>query len=176
MPSRWLPASYLSRPGWRSLNHQLRRLVLRVSVSIREDQISKIIAEQKPRKIGIQAPDGLLNTVLGLAEMIEEKHGVETMILFDPSYGTCDLMNFDARRLGLDLILNLGHSVGVDKIGKYTYLVDVEYGVDFGPVLDLALEQFKGKFSKIGVVTISNHRSQLDAAVSYLSDKGMSAV
>jgi len=150
--------------------------VLDVSVSIREDQISKIIAEQKPKKIGIQAPDGLLNTILELAEMIEEKHGVETMILFDPSYGTCDLTNLDARRLGLDLVLNLGHSVGVDKIGKYTYLVDVEYNVDFRPVLDLALEQFKGKFSRIGVVTISNHRSQLDAAVSYLSDKGLSAV
>lgn len=150
--------------------------MLDVSVSIREDQISKIIAEQKPKKIGIQAPDGLLNTILELAEMIEEKHGVETMILFDPSYGTCDLTNLDARRLGLDLVLNLGHSVGVDKIGKYTYLVDVEYNVDFRPVLDLALEQFKGKFSRIGVVTISNHRSQLDAAVSYLSDKGLSAV
>lgn len=150
--------------------------MLDVSVSIREDQISKIIAEQKPKKIGIQAPDGLLNTILELAEMIEEKHGVETMILFDPSYGTCDLTNLDARRLGLDLILNLGHSVGVDKIGKYTYLVDVEYNVDFRPVLDLALEQFKGKFSRIGVVTISNHRSQLDAAVSYLSEEGLPAV
>jgi 2-(3-amino-3-carboxypropyl)histidine synthase len=149
--------------------------VLNVSVLIREDQISKIMAEQKPKKIGIQAPDGLLNTVLGLAEMIEEKHGVETMILYDPSYGTCDLMNLDARRLGLDLVLNLGHSVGVDKIGD-TYLVDVEYNVDFRPVLDLALEQFKGKFSRIGVVTISNHKSQLDAAVMYLTDKGLSAV
>jgi 2-(3-amino-3-carboxypropyl)histidine synthase len=145
-------------------------------VSIREDQISKIVVEQKPKKIGIQAPDGLLNSMLELAEMIEEKHGVETMILLDPSYGTCDLMNFDAKRLGLDLVLNLGHSVGVDKIGKCTYLVDVEYDVDFQPVLDLALEQFKGKFSRIGVVTISNHKSQLDAAVSYLSDKGLSAV
>ena len=149
--------------------------MLSVSVSIREDQISKIIAEQKPKKIGIQAPDGLLNTVLGLAEMIEEKHGVETMILYDPSYGTCDLMNLDVRRLGLDLVLNLGHSVGIDKIGN-TYLVDVEYNVDFRPVLDLALEQFRGKFSRIGVVTISNHKSQLDAAVMYLTDKGMSAV
>jgi 2-(3-amino-3-carboxypropyl)histidine synthase len=150
--------------------------VLDVGVSIREDQISKIIAEQKPKRIGIQAPDGLLKTMLELAEMIEEKHGVETMILFDPSYGTCDLMNLDARRLGLDLVLNLGHSVGVDKIGKYTFLVDVEYNVDFRPVLDLALEQFKGKFSRVGVVTISNHKSQLDAAVSYLNDRGLPAV
>jgi 2-(3-amino-3-carboxypropyl)histidine synthase len=149
--------------------------VLRVGVSIREDQISKIIAEQKPKKIGIQAPDGLLSTMLELAEMIEEKHGVETMILYDPSYGTCYLMNFDARRLGLDLVLNLGHSVGVDKIGN-TYLVDVEYNVDFRPVLDLALKQIKGKFSRIGVVTISNHKSQLDAVVMYLTDKGMSAL
>jgi 2-(3-amino-3-carboxypropyl)histidine synthase len=97
------------------------------------------------------------------------------MILFDPSYGTCDLMNFDAKRLGLDLVLNLGHSVSVDKIGN-TYLVDVEYDVDFRPVLNLALEQFKGKFSRVGVVTISNHKSQLDAAVTYLTDRGMSAI
>jgi 2-(3-amino-3-carboxypropyl)histidine synthase len=150
--------------------------VLNVSVSIREDQIAKIIAEQKPKRIGIQAPDGLLNVVLGLAERIEERHGVEAMILFDPSYGTCDLMNLDARRLGLDLILNLGHSVGVDKIGKYTFLVDVEYNVDFKPVLNLAVEQFKGTFSRVGVVTISNHKAQLDFAVEYLNEKGMAAV
>jgi 2-(3-amino-3-carboxypropyl)histidine synthase len=150
--------------------------VLDVGISIREDQISRILVEQRPRKVGIQAPDGLLNSVLELAERLEQKHGVETMILLDPSYGTCDTLNFDAERLGLDIILNLGHTVGVDKMGKYTYLIDVEYDVDFGPVLDLALKQLKGKFARVGVVTISNHKSQLDAAVSYLNERGLAAV
>jgi 2-(3-amino-3-carboxypropyl)histidine synthase len=149
--------------------------VLDVSISIREDQIARIIAEQKPKKIGIQAPDGLLNVVMGLAERLEQKHAVETMILFDPSYGTCDLMNLDAKRLGLDLILNLGHSVGVGRVGKFTYLVDVEYNVDFKPVLDQAIGRFKGAFSKVGVVTISNHKAQLDMAIAYLNEKGLHA-
>ena len=146
-----------------------------MSVSIRDDQVSKIIEEKKPKKIGIQAPDGLLNTVLELADKIEKEHGVETMVLFDPSYGTCDLMNFDAKRLGLDLILNLGHSVSVGRIGKYTYLVDVEYTVDFEPVLDQAIARFRGKFAKVGVVTISNHKSQLDQAIAYLNQHGIAA-
>jgi 2-(3-amino-3-carboxypropyl)histidine synthase len=150
--------------------------VLDVSISIREDQIAKVIEENKPNKIGIQAPDGLLNTVLDLADRIEEKYGIEAMILFDPSYGTCDLMNVDAKRLGLDLVLNLGHSVGVDKIGRYTYLIDVEYAVDFEPVLDMAVNQLKGKFGRVGVVTISNHKSQLDGALAYLNGKGLAAV
>jgi 2-(3-amino-3-carboxypropyl)histidine synthase len=150
--------------------------VLDVSISIREDQITNIITEKRPERVGIQAPDGLLNTVLDLAEKIEKRYGVEAVILFDPSYGTCDLMNFDAKRLGLDLILNLGHSVGINRIGKYTYLIDVEYNVDFRPVLDLAIKRFKGTFSRVGVVTISNHKSQLDQAIAYLGERGITAV
>ncbi len=75
--------------------------MLDVSISIREDQVSRIIAEQKPKKIGIQAPDGLLNVVLDFAERLEQQHGVETMILFDPSYGTCDLDEPRCQAVGL---------------------------------------------------------------------------
>jgi 2-(3-amino-3-carboxypropyl)histidine synthase len=108
--------------------------------------------------------------------MIETKYGIETMILFDPSYGLCDLMNLDARRLGLDLVFNLGHSAGIDKIGKYTYLIDAEYNVDFRPVLGLAVDRFRGAFSKVGVVTISNHKTQLDSSIEYLNANGLPAV
>lgn len=150
--------------------------MLEVSAIIREEQIQNIIMREKPKRIGIQAPDGLIGSVLALSDSIESRYGVETVILFDPSYGICDLSNLDAERIGLDLVINLGHSVNTERVGKYTFLIDVEYDVDFIPVLDKAIAQFKGRLNKVGVLTISNHKAQLDLIIRYLTDRGIKAI
>ena len=150
--------------------------MLDVGVRIREEQIYRIIEKEKPRRVGLEAPDGLVNVLLSLSDSIEKKYGVKSVILFDPTYGICDLANLSGKRLGLDLIFNVGHSVGVEKIGKHTYFIDAEYEVDFRPVLDKAVRMLSGRFSKVGVITISNNKSQIDGAITYLNENGLKAV
>ncbi|MDG6939207.1 MAG: diphthamide biosynthesis enzyme Dph2 [Nitrososphaerota archaeon] len=147
-----------------------------MSLVIGRDQIDKIIEREKPKRVGLEAPDGLLDHLLRLSQEITKKHGVETVVLLDNTWGTCDLVNFDVKRLGVDLVFNIGHSIGVEKLGRHTYLIDAEYRADFRPVLDRAVELLrKSGYSSVGVVTISNHKSQLDAAIEYLRQKGIEA-
>lgn len=150
--------------------------MLEVSIRIREDQIEQIIERERPKRVGLQAPDGLVNKLLELSENIEKKHPVEVVMLLDPSYGTCDLSNFDAKRLGLDLVFNLGHSVNIPKIGSSTYMIDVTYDVDFRPTLNKLVDRIDGMYRRVGVTTISNHRLQLKTAVDYLNTHGLKAV
>ncbi|MEM0287523.1 MAG: diphthamide biosynthesis enzyme Dph2 [Nitrososphaerota archaeon] len=144
-----------------------------MSIIISQDQIDEIIQRERPRRIGLQAPDGLINQVLNIANDISKRYGVETIILLDTTWGTCDINNLDARRLGLDLIINIGHSLRTQKIGSYTYLVSAEYDVDFRNVLEKTATLLKKKGIKnVGVVTISNHKSQIDTCISYLNQLG----
>jgi 2-(3-amino-3-carboxypropyl)histidine synthase len=159
------------RPGWPKCP------VLEVSLQIRESQIQKIMEKEKPKSVAFQAPDGLLTDVVRLAGEVERKYGVETVILLDPTWGTCDLANFDAKRLGVDLIFNIGHSVNTEKLGRYTYMIDAEYEVNFRPSLDKAISLIKERgFRRVGVVTISNHKSQLNWVVEYLRKKEIDAI
>ncbi len=150
--------------------------MLDVSLVIREEQIDKILSQERPKRIGLEAPDGLLSALVPLAKRIEERYGVETVILLDHTWGTCDLVNFDAKRLGVDLVLNIGHSIGVEKLGRYTYLIDAEYDVDFGQVLEHAAAVIKRKnLEPVGVVTISNHKSYIMEAIHRLQKLGIDA-
>lgn len=148
-----------------------------VNVLINEDQVYRIIQKEKPRKVAIQAPDGLLNYAIELSKKIRKDYNVDTLVILDPMWGSCDLANFDATRLGVDLIFNLGHSLAVEKLGKYTYFIDVEYDVNFESALKKAIVVVREKgFKNIGVVTISNYRSQLDKAIEFLNKNGFNAI
>jgi len=148
-----------------------------LNLVIKEEQIYKILKNERPKKIALQAPDGLLSYITELAKKIRKDHGVDSVIILDHTWGSCDLVNFDVNRLGVDLVLNIGHSLSTEKLGRYTYFIDAEYMVDFNPVLEKAIKIIKERdYKNIGVLTISNHKSQLDSAIEILNKNGLNAV
>jgi len=148
-----------------------------VNVIIDKEKIEYILKAERPKRIAFQAPDGLLSHVIDLADEVKRKFQVDTIIMLDPTWGSCDLANFDAPRLGVDVIFNIGHSLGTEKLGKYTYMIDAEYDVDFGPGLAKAVQALnKMGFRNVGVVTISNHKSQLESSIKYLIKRGINAI
>ncbi|MEM3637875.1 MAG: diphthamide biosynthesis enzyme Dph2 [Conexivisphaerales archaeon] len=148
-----------------------------MSVVVKEESIINILQKERPKRVAFQAPDGLLTYVTKLAEKIRKEYGVDTIIILDPNWGSCDLVNFDVTRLGVDIVFNIGHSLSTERLGKYTYFIDAEYLVDFAPVLQKAMKIFKEKgFKNLGVLTISNHKSQLDKAIRILNENGFNAI
>jgi len=80
-------------------------------------EIERIVKEIKKlkarpgnvKKVGLQFPEGLKTRAVELAGEIEEKSGAVTVIFADPCYGACDTKELEAKKLGLDLMVQFGH-------------------------------------------------------------------
>src|SRR3989338_6200884 len=74
--------------------------------------IGKIIEElgkfPSAKRILLQAPEGLKTQLIDISKELETL-GYEIYISMNPCYGACDLPIGEAKRLGADAILHLGH-------------------------------------------------------------------
>jgi len=73
------------------------------------DKIVKTINKEKAKKVLLQFPDGLKPYSTVIAEEIEKKAGCECIIWLGTCFGACDVP-LDVERLGVDLIVQFGHS------------------------------------------------------------------
>lgn len=132
----------------------------------------KKIRKHKARRILIQIPEGLKTRVLGIAKDLEKK-GLEVFISVDPCYGACDLMSHEAKLLGCDLILHVGHTdYGVKSRIPVIY---EEFGMEFDPtqLLKNSLKDLKS-YDKISLVTTAQFLLSLDHAKKFLQKRGKS--
>jgi diphthamide biosynthesis enzyme Dph1/Dph2 domain len=66
-------------------------------------------------KMAIQAPEGLKTHLLEVVDRLEEC-GKRVILFADPCYGACDLKDHEAKELGAELLVHIGHSeMGVEK-------------------------------------------------------------
>lgn len=75
-------------------------------------EIERIVSEIKKSKakvVGLQFPEGFKTRAVGIAREIEEKSGCSAVIFADPCYGACDTKDLEAKKLGIDLIIQFGH-------------------------------------------------------------------
>lgn len=75
-------------------------------------EIERIVSEirrLKAKSVGLQFPEGLKTRAVEIAGEIERKSGAMVVIFADPCYGACDTKESDAKRLGLDLMIQFGH-------------------------------------------------------------------
>ncbi|MEE9585929.1 MAG: diphthamide biosynthesis enzyme Dph2 [Nitrososphaerales archaeon] len=138
---------------------------------IDEDRIIREIEQVKPKTILLSCPDGYISGVRELAAKMEEKYKVQTMISLDPCYGSCDIMDTDASRLGVDIAFHIGHNSAVKRMGERTVMVDVYDDVDFTKVIQKSIPTLK-KYRRLGLCTVSQHLHKLDSAKKALEAEG----
>ncbi len=73
------------------------------------DKIIQTIKKEKAKKVLLQFPDGLKPYSTVISEEIERKSGCECLIWLGTCFGACDVP-LDVERLGVDLIVQFGHS------------------------------------------------------------------
>lgn len=73
------------------------------------DKIIKNIQKQKAKRVLLQFPDGMKPYATTIADYLEEKTNAEIMIWLGSCYGACDVP-LEVERLGVDLIVQFGHS------------------------------------------------------------------
>ncbi len=134
------------------------------------DKTLKKIRHSKAKKLLIQIPEGLKTRVLDIASELEAM-GTEAIIYCEPCFGACDLRDNEARMLGCDLILHIGHS-GMNLKTK-TPVIYEEYRTDFNPlpILRRHLGRLK-QYKNICLVTSLQYISALEKAGQFLEANG----
>lgn len=124
----------------------------------------------KAKRVFLQYPEGLKLRVQGMAADLE-KDGFEVVVSVEPCYGACDLRDAEAKRLGCDAILHVGHeNFGVE---SELPVVFWEYFIDSDPVPILEKELAKLKpYKRIGIVTSIQFVGAVDKARKFLEKNG----
>lgn len=138
-----------------------------------EDTLSAV-KKAKPKRVLLQAPEGLKTKVKDIASAIE-KEGPECVIYADPTYGACDIPENTAKMLNCDLIIHIGHT---DMVGKTTPKTEyIEYFADTDILTPLKkhAEKLKG-IKTINVATTIQLVKKLTGIKEFLETEGHKVV
>jgi len=115
------------------------------------DDFVKRLKELGAKRVFVQFPEGIKTRMPEIVRRME-RAGFEVVLCCEECYGACDIRDSEARELGCDTILHIGH----EDFGLKASLPVVfwEYFIDANPVPALVKELGKLEgFKKIGLVT-----------------------
>jgi 2-(3-amino-3-carboxypropyl)histidine synthase len=148
-----------------------------MAIKIDRSAVETIVEENHPKRVVFNAPDGLLRETRAIAQELESSHGLQAIVIADPTYGSCDTVDVDAQRLGADLAFHVGHNVTVKKFGKITYSIDAKDDVSFARVAESASEVLRSKgLKRAGLATFAQHLDELKTVTEVLEKNGISAL
>ena len=130
--------------------------------------------EKQAKRVLVEAPDGLKPLIPCLLEKLSGKY--EFIISGLPTYGSCDIALDEARKLGVDAIVHIGHN-------EYPFLsIKPEIPVLYVPVyynwvpgkqlIERLDNMLRGKYRKIGVVSTIQHLNIIKTFERELERKG----
>jgi len=73
------------------------------------DRIVNEIKKSKAKLVGLQFPEGLKTQAIDIARKVEKSAGCTVVIFADPCYGACDTKELEAKKLGVDIVIQFGH-------------------------------------------------------------------
>lgn len=134
-----------------------------MTIKIDTETLKKLVTENRPTRVVFNAPDGLLLATRTIAKELEsEFENLQTIVIADPTYGSCDTVDVDAQRLGADIAFHIAHNVTVKKFGKLTYGIDAYDDVSFEEVAVKATDEMKTRAAKVvGLVAFGQHIHEL---------------
>jgi 2-(3-amino-3-carboxypropyl)histidine synthase len=142
-----------------------------LTVRIDVDRVFSLIEEKHPTRVVLNAPGGLLRQTMDLMRIIEQKYGVQCVMVGDSCFGICDTVDNEVEKLGASLALHIGHNAAVQAVGDYTYLIDAKDDVKFDAVVAKAIPMLS-QYRKIGLATFSQHLDELEPVKKHLEDAG----
>ena len=138
------------------------------------EKVCRKINSRNARTVGLQFPEGLKMQAVKIANVIEENTEAEVIISGDPCYGACDVS--DSKMKGyVDLIVHYGHTPLPLKYDVPVYFVEAYSNVNIKPILEEVLEMLDD-YSKIALVTTTQHLNRLNEIKDFLEDNGKEVV
>jgi 2-(3-amino-3-carboxypropyl)histidine synthase len=143
---------------------------------MREDfkRALKKLKELKAKRVFVQYPEGIKLQIQKIAKDLES-NGFEIVVCTEPCFGACDIRDFEAKRLGCDTILHIGH----EDYGAHSDLPVVfwEFFIPSDPTPILEKEFAKLKpYEKIGLATSIQFVGAIEKVKQFLESRGKKVV
>ncbi|WP_456367420.1 diphthamide biosynthesis enzyme Dph2 [Thermococcus sp.] len=122
-------------------------------------------------RVLIQSPEGLRREAEVLGNFLED-NGIEVILHGEVNYGACDPADREAKSLGCDALIHLGHSYMKLHLEVPTIFVPAFADVEVVPALEKNLKEIKKLGKKIALVTTAQHIHQLEKAREFLENNG----
>ncbi len=142
-------------------------------------KIISFIEENKPKKILLQAPDGLKKLLICIYEKIKDL----TTVIFSssPSYGACDLPVEEIEKLGVNALIHIGHNkypllsydVGIPVLYIEAYY---RWSIPDKLIDDIVLLLREKRYERIGLLASIQHIKSLPELKDKLEEKGFKAI
>ena len=133
------------------------------------DRVLRKITTLGAKTVGLQFPEGLKIQAVKVARAIEEASGACVVISGDPCFGACDVGDWKMKD-SVDLIVHYGHTPLPLKYEIPTLFIEAFSSVDVKKTLEKSLEYLKD-YSKIGLVTTTQHLHLLDEISDFYEDR-----
>ncbi|MBE6509067.1 MAG: diphthamide biosynthesis enzyme Dph2 [Methanobrevibacter sp.] len=132
------------------------------------------IQSKDARTVGLQFPEGLKMQAVRIARAIEDETDATVIISGDPCYGACDVSDYKMKG-SVDLIIHYGHTPLPLKYEVPTVFIEAFSNIDVKKDLEKCLEELKD-YSRIGLVTTTQHLHLLNEIYDFLEDNGKDVV
>ena len=138
------------------------------------DKVISKIQSKDVKTVGLQFPEGLKMQAVKIARKIEDETDAVVIISGDPCYGACDVSDYKMKD-SVDLIIHYGHTPLPLKYEVPTVFVEAFAQIDIKNSLNKCLDELKG-YSRIGLVTTTQHLHMLNEIKDFLEDNGKEVV
>ena len=126
------------------------------------------------KTVGLQFPEGLKVQATKIAHKIEEETDAIVIISGDPCFGACDVGDWKMKG-SVDLLVHYGHTPLPLKYEIPTLFIEAYSKIDIKKDLEKSLEYLKD-YSRIGLVTTTQHLHLLNETRDYLEDNGKEVI
>ena len=138
------------------------------------DRVIRKINSGNIENVGLQFPEGLKMQATTVARIIEEECDVNVIISGDPCFGACDVSDYKMKD-SVDLIVHFGHTPLPIKYETPTLFIEAYAKIDVKKDLKKSLE-YLNEYSKIALVTTTQHLHLLNEMKDFLEDNGKEVV
>lgn len=138
------------------------------------DKVIRKINKRDAKTVGLQFPEGLKMQAVKIAHAIEEETDATVIISGDPCFGACDVSDYKMKG-SVDLIVHYGHTPLPLKYEVPTVFIEAFSNISIKKDLEKCLDELK-QFSRIGLVTTTQHLHLLNETKDYLEDNGKEVV
>ena len=138
------------------------------------DKVIRKITSKDAQTVGLQFPEGLKIQATKIARKIEEETDATVIISGDPCFGACDVSDYKMKG-SVDLIVHYGHTPLPLKYEVPTLFIEAFSKIDIKKDLEKSLENLK-EYSRIGLVTTTQHLHLLNEAKDFLEDNGKEVI
>jgi 2-(3-amino-3-carboxypropyl)histidine synthase len=136
--------------------------------SIDIEKAAKVVLENGYKTVALQVPEGLKRSVWNVVEFLEKKTQAKIIVIADPCFGACDLVNYELKNLDVDFVIHIGHTSipDVENFWIPTLFINAVSTKDVTAVVEKSLPFLEGK--KIGIVATAQHLHTLEVVESIL--------